>query len=551
MHSLWKSLALILMFFEWTAVARAVPVTLLPPVSPSDVVCGGVLDEDAMLRAARQWITACNDELSAIGQKDEAGVIRSLLDLSGQKLTALRKSEIRSSMETIAEAVLERWNRAGGRTETLSHSDQKALIILSRFGFVPVREEGEAYLRLNPAFFYKRVQLSPEGRAFADVLISQPLSRDEFMGEDGTVFQSQTERAAWAVGMERFLKDNAGSPYKADALKRYHAIMHLLLYSDVPPRRQDGSMDNWSWWRDEMMKDIVWRYRGTLTGTLTEDFIAGVDASGGKEPKDLEKHQSARIDSTFAQGGTAPQKSRNAAALQYQGEGAINGTIPVSLWFESRDGIISGEIVYTRTKDRTPIRILGRVQDNGLLRLREMLPDGRVSGTITGSLVKDTLSGTWEGRPKIIEKDGGGAEFRKGKTYPIKISRSTGTHAPFQWEANPDKASGIYAYSLGDKCDYGSVFLKVNGDGTVRYSIAALTGAPHYRTDAFPEDALSGETATAGLDGNTVLIDVDEKCAIRLTLYSDFLESKYVPGRECQYNVGNGATAEGLFLKKR
>lgn len=504
-----------------------------------------------MLRAARQWITACNDELSAIGQKDEAGVIRSLLDLSEQKLAALRKSEIRSSMETIAEAVLERWNRAGGRTETLSHSDQKALIILSRFGFVPVREEGEAYLRLNPAFFYKRVQLSPEGRAFADVLISQPLSRDEFMGEDGTVFQSQSERAAWAVGMERFLKDNAGSSYKADALKRYHAIMHLLLYSDVPPRRQDGSMDNWSWWRDAMMKDIVWRYRGTLTGTLTEDFIAGVDASGGKEPKDLEKHQSARIDSTFAQGGTAPQKSRNAAALQYQGEGAINGTIPVSLWFESRDGIISGEIVYTRTKDRTPIRILGRVQDNGLLRLREMLPDGRVSGTITGSLVKDTLSGTWEGRPKIIEKDRGGAEFRKGKTYPIKISRSTGTHAPFQWEANPDKASGTYAYSLGDKCDYGSVFLKVNGDGTVRYSIAALTGAPHYRTAAFPEDALSGETATAGLDGNTVLIDVDEKCAIRLTLYSDFLESKYVTGRECQYNVGNGATAEGLFLKKR
>ena len=143
MHSLWKSLALILMFFEWTAVARAVPVTLLPPVSPSDVVCGGVLDEDAMLRAARQWTTACNDELSAIGQKDEAGVIRSLLDLSEQKLAALRKSEIRSSMETIAEAVLERWNRAGGRTETLSHSDQKALIILSRSGSFRSERKGK------------------------------------------------------------------------------------------------------------------------------------------------------------------------------------------------------------------------------------------------------------------------------------------------------------------------------------------------------------------------------------------------------------------------
>ena len=551
MHPLWKSLVLVLIFFGWTAMARAVPVTLLPPVSPSDVACGGVLDEDAMLNSARQWTAACNDEISAIGQKDEAGIIRSLLDLGERKLATLRESEIRSRMETLSEAVLERWNRAGGKTEMLSPSDQKALIMLSRFGFSPAREEGAAYLRLTPDFFYKRLQLSPEGRAFVDVLISQPLSRDEFMGEDGVVFQSQSERAIWAVGMERFLDENAGSPYKADALKRYHAIMHLLLYSDVPPRRQNGSLDNWPWWRDAMMKDIVWRYRGTLTGTLTEDFIASVDASGGKEPKDLEKHQAASIDSTFAQGGDAPQKSRNAAGLQYQGEGAINGTIPVSLWFESRDGIISGEIVYTGTKDRTPIRILGRVQDNGLLRLREMLPDGRVSGTITGSLVKDSLSGTWEGRPKIIEKDGGGAEFRKGKTYPIKISRSTGTHTPFQWEADPDKASGTYAYSLGDKCDYGSVFLKVNGDGTVRYSIASLTGAPHYRTAAFPEDALSGETALARLDSSTVLIDVDEKCAITLTLYSDFLESKYVPGKECQFNVGNGATAEGLFLKKR
>lgn len=48
-------------------------------------------------------------------------------------------------------------------------------------------------------------------------------------------------------------------------------------------------------------------------------------------------------------------------------------------------------------------RILGRVQDNGLLRIREMLPDGRVSGKLTGSLVKDSLSGTWGMPPKIIE----------------------------------------------------------------------------------------------------------------------------------------------------
>lgn len=129
MHPLWKSLVLVLIFFGWTAMARAVPVTLLPPVSPSDVACGGVLDEDAMLNSARQWTAACNDEISAIGQKDEAGIIRSLLDLGERKLATLRESEIRSRMETLSEAVLERWNRAGGKTEMLSPSDQKALIM--------------------------------------------------------------------------------------------------------------------------------------------------------------------------------------------------------------------------------------------------------------------------------------------------------------------------------------------------------------------------------------------------------------------------------------
>ena len=114
-----------------------------------------------------------------------------------------------------------------------------------------------------------------------------------------------------------------------------------------------------------------------------------------------------------------------------------------------------------------------------------------------------------------------------------------------------EKASGTYAYSLGDNCDDGTVVLQASNDGTVRYRLIGLTGAPSYRMACFPEEALSGEIAVANLHGNRILIEEDETCAIEILLYNDFLVSRYVDGKDCRYRVGNGATAEGIFLKKR
>ena len=223
----------------------------------------------------------------------------------------------------------------------------------------------------------------------------------------------------------------------------------------------------------------------------------------------------------------------------------------VSIWFDIRDGLVSGEIVYTRTKAKIPIRLLGREEDDGSYRLHEMLPNGDISGTITGTLVNGVLSGTWHGRPRIVEKNEGDYEYKDGKKFTIKVSVVERTHAPYNWSFDVEKASGTYAYSLGDNCDDGTVVLQVSNDGTVRYRLIGLTGAPSYRMACFPEDALSGEIAVANLHGNRILIEEDETCAIEILLYNDFLVSRYVDGKDCRYRVGNGATAEGLFLKKR
>ena len=200
---------------------------------------------------------------------------------------------------------------------------------------------------------------------------------------------------------------------------------------------------------------------------------------------------------------------------------------------------------------RKPIRILGREEADGAFRLYEMLPNGDISGTITGTLTDGVLSGTWTGRPRMIEKSEGKYSFKSGKQFPFKISAVKRTHAPYDWIFDAANASGTYAYSVGDKCDDGTVNLRINNDGTVRYRIIGLTGAPFYRTACFPEDALSGETGVARLHGNRILIEEDANCAIEIALYSDFLVSSYVDGKVCRHRVGDGATAEGLFLKRR
>lgn len=348
------------------------------------------------------------------------------------------------------------------------------------------------------------------------------------------------------------LSDKTGNPYAPDALKRYHSIVDLMFFKRIPERGPNGVIDRWNWQKNEILGPLAQTYQGTLTGRLIGDFIAAVDANGQKDPQGLKQRFAALIDAELA-----PKKGADAATAPaakvwyYEGKGVINNKIPVALWFDSREGIVSGEIVYTATKARKPIRILGREEADGAFRLYEMLPNGDISGTISGTLTDGVLSGTWTGRPRKIEKSEGNYEAQRGRQFPITISAVKRTHPPYDWTFDAANASGTYAYSLGDNCDDGTVVLQVGTDGTVRYRIIGLTGAPFYRTASFPEDALSDETAVAHVHGNRILIEEDANCAIELVLYNDFLVSSYVDGKNCRYRVGDGATAEGLFLKRR
>lgn len=547
-----RCIVVTLILWGWAAVAQAVPVDLLKTPAPADVACGGAVDEAATLKAVQRWVLLCNNELSAIDKNDERRIMGYLLDMKVDYLISLRRHSVKEKISELVQPVLQRWEQALMKKGSLTPADRKLLTYLGSLALVPTREEGLVYLRLDHAAFYKHVHFSPAARAFVDVLVSQPMNDEDLGGEEYSKYWSHLHMAEWAAQLEKFLRAHVGNPYAPDALKRYHSIVDLMFFKRIPTRGPNGVIDRWNWQKSEILGPLAQTYQGTLTGRLIGDFIAAVDANGQKEPQGLKQRFAALIDAELA-----PKKGADAATAAaakiwyYEGKGVINNKIPVALWFDSREGIVSGEIVYTATKARKPIRILGREEANGAFRLYEMLPNGDISGTITGTLTDGVLSGTWTGRPRIIEKSEGKYSFKSGKQFPIKISAVKRTQAPYDWSFDAARASGIYAYSVGDKCDDGTVNLRINDDGTVTYRIIGLTGAPFYRTACFPEDALSDETAVAPLQGNRILIEEDAQCAIELRLHSDFLVSRYVDGRDCRDRVGNGATAEGLFLKRR
>lgn len=550
MKSFLKSIFCFFIVLAWAGMAYAVPVNYLPAVTPADAACDNAVNEKALLEALQNWVKKCNAELAKLEKMQEKELVLSLFNMDEEMPFAnLLEADSKNTLDELAGSVLETWFKPED-TAKLSPAKQKVLALLGGYGLVPESEEGMTFLALDNAFFYKQLQLSPQAKALVDVIISQPLSSETFMREDGILNYGQNAFAKWAVSLEKFMRANPENPYAAEALQRYQLWIEYMLFYNLTDA--DGVLSNWQWQKD-FLRDIAKEYPDTFTAGLIKAFTDSIEANGLKDQKALKQTIMKRIAAEFTFAAPKQNNNVNDSLQYYEGKGVINANIPVSLWFDIKNGIVSGEIIYTKTKKQIPIRLLGYIKENNSIELREMLSNGDVSGTISGKFVRGTITGIWQGRSKMIERQNGEYEYKEGKEFPLKITAAERKHSPYKWDFDSKKASGLYAYSLWENGDNGTVNLQIKDNGTVEYRIIGLTGAPGYRTASFPEEALFDEKAAvaAALKDNIISIDVDENCAIELTLYSDFLVSRYVEGKYCQFHVGNGATAEGLFLKTK
>ncbi|NLZ17969.1 MAG: hypothetical protein GX087_09595, partial [Desulfobulbaceae bacterium] len=243
-----------------------------------------------------------------------------------------------------------------------------------------------------------------------------------------------------------------------------------------------------------------------------------------------------------------PAFASSPAIQRYNWQGQIKKSITVSAWWEIQDGIVAGTLSYAKYSTNgklNAIRLLGEVLDNGRLRLCEMLPDGRISGIIEGSLSPEGFTGTWTAPDRITADKNGRFSAKEGKTYPISLTPSAAAQEPLRWQADSADMTGKYAYSYGPYQASGVVEVsRATADGAFDYKIDASTSAPAFNmAKASAKERMQGlPPAKTVLENNRILHEDGEDCAFELLFFHDFLVIRMMDQRFCLGSFGMGAT---------
>lgn len=219
----------------------------------------------------------------------------------------------------------------------------------------------------------------------------------------------------------------------------------------------------------------------------------------------------------------------------------LKSSITVSIWFEeTEEGDLSGEIVYTSSKHKTPIRIFGTIlEDSGksTYHLFEYQANGKESGyfDIEKSQAANTYTGTWTA-------DRYSEDPRR--TYKMQLSP-----APF-----PEGKGGTFTYSAdpAGKYTYGFThYAKGDLGGTVE--IGLLRGNP----EKMHVEISKYDPNIAEYDGHLMydkgcmegyLEDCDYK--FRVQVFEDFVLVKTISG-DGGWCFGAWTTLDGFYLKRK
>lgn len=227
----------------------------------------------------------------------------------------------------------------------------------------------------------------------------------------------------------------------------------------------------------------------------------------------------------------APQKTET-AEHNLTWVGTINEKIPVFLHFQT-DGVVAvGEIVYLNTKNKTPIRLIGKIEESKNYFFREYEDTGNITGIISGTLEEDKFSGSWYAPGKNID-------------WKIELTPKDTLIPSTEIQADMDDVFGNYHYQYGEQGYQGDVTMKREADGTQSFSLFSMTQAPG-RNMAEIETSLA-------LTKPEFLYKISEEgdegeCECKVRFYKGFAFVTYTQ-TDCFGYFGHNATVEGIFLK--
>ena len=234
--------------------------------------------------------------------------------------------------------------------------------------------------------------------------------------------------------------------------------------------------------------------------------------------------------------------AQNTAIAKYAYNGKFkNSKITVSIWFEENaDGVLSGEIVYTSSKHKTPMRLLGTsLISDGLkiFQLTEYQKDGFMSGHLhlSKNMSNSALEGTW----------GNYDDPDKPITYEIKltpVSFPQGKGGTLTYSSDPDGKYGYYHKHFWKGELGGSVEIGLLRGNVNKMNVAICKNDPNIAE--FEENLFYEKGVFHGsIENCDITYDVH--------VFQDFVRVVYTSEGDglCE-DFGAFTTLEGFYLKK-
>ena len=225
-----------------------------------------------------------------------------------------------------------------------------------------------------------------------------------------------------------------------------------------------------------------------------------------------------------------PATANSPANTQFIWTGTINKKIPILLHYTRYTNFVAGEVVYLNTKDRKPIRVLGRIDEDSSYRIQEFQPDGSITGIFQGRPGKSL---TWFApNPKGI------------KELPVELTAKDTAITPMDIRADLNDIYGNYVYSYKNIGAAGGFDFTRIGADKASFAINTVTSGPAFNVADVPMDTISFSNS----DHFEYTIPESDSCSFKVSFYKGFAIIDYTNGY-CNGQFGNNATIDAIFLK--
>ena len=254
-------------------------------------------------------------------------------------------------------------------------------------------------------------------------------------------------------------------------------------------------------------------------------------AKTGVAPTPKEKASPSPEPDWFTSYASTP-KDIPAAKKTYAWTGRI-GERTAFIWIAIKHDLIRGELTYADKKGNLPLKLIGGMDDKGLIRVFEYQADGYIVGAFAFDRISDSAIGKWE-------------STANHKAYPFKLHVKDTLIQRVDTSFGPKTIPGDYVYMLGDKGPQGVISLTKTEEYPNVLKIDCSTQDPARYSN------FSSSNGSVILKNNQGLYTIQgvATCTFLIKFYNDFIIVDYMKNYDGSIsNGGSYKEIKGIYLR--